>query len=69
MKRTAQILTLVAASILGLGAISMASRMIATGKIDRISAPQQITISYGDVPVSLTADIFQSPVDLSALVH
>jgi hypothetical protein len=63
MKKTAQLLTLAVASILGLGAISM------TGKTPRNPERQNITVYYGDVPVSLTADAFQTAFDPAVLAH
>jgi hypothetical protein len=69
MKKTAQVLTLAVASILGLGAISMTSRTLESGKTDRNPVPQKITIYYGDVPVSLTADAFQSAFDPALLIR
>jgi len=69
MKNTAQVLALVVAGIAGLGAISMASRTIEAGQADRDAAPQKITVFYGDVPVSLTADAFQTTFDPAVLAR
>lgn len=67
MKRKATILTLAVTMILGFGCVALAAK---AGKAKRnIAAPQQITIYYGDIPVSLTANSFQTSFDLAALAR
>ena len=62
MKTTSLILTLAVASLLSLGGIST-SGLKKAGDV----APQNITVMYGDVPVSLAVETFQMPFDPAVL--
>jgi hypothetical protein len=64
MKGLALILALAVAIPVGLGTMSRAARTTASE-----STPQKITVLYGDVPVTLSADSFQMPFDPSLLTH
>jgi hypothetical protein len=60
MKSTTLILTLAVASLLSFGGGSTTARTVGPRKAVE-TAPQKITVMYGDVPVSLSVDTFQMP--------
>jgi len=68
MKSTTLILTMAVAVLLSLGGASTASRAFRPKGFAE-TAPQEITVMYSDVPVSLSVNSFQMPFDLAALTY
>jgi hypothetical protein len=68
MKSTTLILMMAVASLLSLGGVSTVPRVVGLKEVAE-SAPRNITMMYGDVPVPLAVETFQMPLNLAVLAH
>ena len=76
MNNTTLILTLATAAILSLGCVGLTANTVQQKMVTQAdhtngngAAERQITLIYGDVPVTLAADTFQMPVNLAILAN